>query len=82
MTARISVDVTCPRCGGPVDHHHNDPADTPSVRRAVVHCPRCNGYHRLTVTLCAVPAQLRPDYTGPTYKPRAKPAPAEPMEAK
>lgn len=51
VTARWSIDVTCPCCGGPLTYRSlPDPAAP--VRRATVACEPCQRAWRLTVTLC------------------------------
>jgi endogenous inhibitor of DNA gyrase (YacG/DUF329 family) len=67
MTA-YTVDVTCPRCGDPVDHVTNSttgPVVTLAAR-TIVSCPRCRTGWLLVLELAPV------DRNAPTHDPRTR----------
>jgi transposase-like protein len=47
---RLSVDVTCPRCGGDVDFVTNG-RPVGNEARAVIHCPPCRHDYVVCVML-------------------------------
>lgn len=67
---RYTFRVTCPECAEAMEPREVDES-TRTVIRRFAYCAGCGEFYAVTLTVRRLPAQRRPDYTGPTYTPRA-----------